>query len=111
MKRLKVGIAAHGCHVETEIIGAEGSIRISGVPRKNLAERYINGGVCTECVQSFPERFEEAYLAEMNEFVDCVLTGREPGVTVQNGIRSTAVGYATTAAWHSGKVEKIGDYV
>lgn len=100
--------APHGYHVETEIVGTEGSIRISAVPEKNQAQIYGPGGVLTECVGSFPERFEEAYLVEMAEFVDCVCQGRKPGVSVYDGIKSTAVGYATTEAWRTGKPVKIG---
>ena len=99
--------APHGYHVETEIVGTEGSIRISAVPEKNQARIYGPGGVLTECVGSFPERFE-AYLVEMAEFVDCVCQGRKPGVSVYDGTKSTAVGYATTEAWRTGKPVKIG---
>ena len=100
--------APHGYHVETEIVGTEGTIRISAVPEKNQAQLYVQGGVLTECVESFPERFEEAYLLEMQEFVDCVLQGKQPGVSVYDGTKSTAVGYATTEAWKTGKIVKIG---
>ena len=99
--------APHGYHVETEIVGTEGSIRISAIPEKNQAQLYLTGGVVTECVGSFPERFQEAYLTEMREFVDCALHGRQPGVSVYDGTRSTAVGYATTEAWKTGKIVKI----
>ena len=99
--------APYGYHVETEIVGTEGAIRISAVPEKNQAQLYITGGVVTECVGSFPERFEEAYLLEMKEFFDCIATGRTPGVSVQDGTRSTAVGYATTEAWKTGKIVDI----
>ena len=100
--------APHGYHVDTDIVGTEGSIRISAVPEKNQARIYGPGGVLTECVGSFPERFEEAYLVEMAEFVDCVCQGRKPGVSVYDGTKSTAVGYATTEAWRTGKPVKIG---
>ena len=43
----------------------------------------------------------------MEEFVDCVLTGRTPGVCVEDGVRSTAIGYATTEAWKTGKIVRI----
>lgn len=99
--------APYGYHVETEIIGTEGTIRISAVPEKNLASVYGPGGVLTECVGSFPERFDDAYLCEMEEFVDCVLTGKKPGVTVYDGTKSTAIAYATTEAWKTGKPVKI----
>ena len=100
--------APYGYHVETEIVGTEGTIRISAVPEKNLATVYGPNGVCTEGVGSFPERFDEAYLIEMEEFVDCALNGKQPGVSVYDGTKSTAIGYATTEAWKTGKIVKIG---
>ena len=53
--------APHGYHVETEIIGTEGTIRISAIPEKNQAMIFNSNGAVTECVGSFPERFAEAY--------------------------------------------------
>ncbi len=99
--------AAHGYHVETEVIGTLGSIRISAVPEKNLATIYNTSGVVTECVGSFPERFEHAYLFEMQEFIDCIAQGRQPGVSVYDGTKSTIIGYATTKAWKTGETVKI----
>ncbi len=99
--------APYGYHVETEVVGTEGTIRISAVPEKNLATVYGTNGVCTECVGSFPERFAEAYLAEMEEFVDCVIHDKKPGVNVYDGTKSTAIGYATTEAWKTGKIIRI----
>ncbi len=99
--------AAHGYHVETEIVGTEGSIRISDIPQKNLARLYTTDGVCTECVGSFPERFAQAYLSEMEEFVRCALTGSSPGTTVYDGTMSTIIGYATTQAWKTGEIVRI----
>lgn len=96
--------APHGYHVETEIVGTEGSIRISPEPQKNLAKLYNTNGVVTECVEAFPERFAESYLAEMQEFIDCICEDRKPDVTVYDGTKSTAIGFGTTEAWKSGKV-------
>lgn len=91
--------AAHGYHVETEIIGTEGSLRISPVPEKNLCMIYDKNGAVTECVSGFPERFATAYQLEMEEFIDCVMNGRKPEVTVYDGTKSTQIGFATTEAW------------
>ena len=44
----------------------------------------------------------------MQEFVDCVINGKKPGVSVHDGTNSTAIGYATTEAWKTGKIVKIG---
>ena len=90
MGQLHVGRAAvHGYHIETEIIGTEGSIRVSPVPAKNLAMIYDKTGAVQECVRNFPERFQEAYVEEMKEFVDCVMNGKTPGVVVHDGTAAT----------------------
>ncbi|NLY87986.1 MAG: inositol 2-dehydrogenase, partial [Clostridiales bacterium] len=94
-------------HIETEIVGTKGTLRISPVPEKNLTRIYGQDGVLTECVGSFPERFEEAYLLEMEEFVNCALQGKQPNVGVNDGTRATVLAYATTEAWKTGKAVKI----
>ena len=99
--------APHGYHVETEIIGTEGSIRISAIPEKNQAMIFDVHGAVTECVGSFPERFDEAYLLEMQEFIDCICEDRKPGVTVYDGTKYTAIAFGTTEAWKSGKVVEL----
>lgn len=99
--------APHGYHVETEIVGTEGSIRISPVPEKNLAVLYNSNGVVQECVESFPVRFAESYLLEMQEFIDCIQENRKPGVTVYDGTKSTDIAFKTTESWKTGKIVTI----
>ena len=99
--------AAHGYHVETEIVGTEGTLRISPVPEKNQCMIYDKNGAVKECVSGFPERFSEAYLREMEEFIHCVSTGAKPEVTVYDGTKSTQIGFATTEAWKNGGLVEI----
>ena len=88
--------APHGYHIETEIVGTEGHIRIDGVPRKNRAVIYSKAGATEECVTGFPERFDEAFKLELQEFIDCIRENRKPGITVHDGTRATVIGYAAT---------------
>lgn len=99
--------AAHGYHIETEIVGTKGSIRISPVPQKNLAILYNEQGVVTECVEAFPERFDEAYRSELQYFIDCVLTGKTPEINVYDGTRSTQIAFATTHSFKEGALVHI----
>ncbi len=99
--------APHGYHIETEIVGTEGTLRISPVPEKNLAILYNKEGAVKECVESFPVRFAEAYLLEMQEFIDCVAQGRKPGVTVYDGTKATEIAFATSKSWQTGEIVKI----
>ncbi|MFV0529448.1 MAG: Gfo/Idh/MocA family oxidoreductase [Lachnospiraceae bacterium] len=108
MGQLHVGRAAvHGYHIETEIIGTEGSIRVSPVPSKNLAILYDKTGVVQECVRNFPERFNEAYVIELQSFCDCVINKTTPGVTVYDGTKATQICYACKASIENHELIKV----
>ena len=105
---LHVGRSApHGYHIETEILGTKGSVRISPVPEKNLAMLYTGQGVVKECIEDFPQRFAQAYLEEMREFVSCVLEGRKPSVTLHDGTMSAVAALATKQSWQTGEIVKL----
>ena len=52
--------AAHGSHVETEIVGTRGTLRIASVPTDSLVEVMSQHGVCRECYQDFITRWHDA---------------------------------------------------
>lgn len=49
--------AVHGYHVETELIGTKGMLRIAAVPEKNLVTIFDENGAVRPTSQNFPERF------------------------------------------------------
>ncbi|MDR0386481.1 MAG: inositol 2-dehydrogenase [Treponema sp.] len=94
--------APHGYNVETEIIGTRGILRIAGVPQKNMVEILDGGGVRRECSENFLERFDTAYVNEVQEFVNCVIEGRKPEVTVYDGTRVSEIAYTCKSAFEQG---------
>lgn len=98
---------AHGNHVETEIVGTEGIIRIGGVPGITDAKLYKTGGVLTECVEEFTERWQDAYIKEIEVFADCVLNDKPMPTSVYDGTYATKVGIATTESLKKLSVVKI----
>ncbi|OBY77229.1 inositol 2-dehydrogenase [Paenibacillus sp. KS1] len=98
---------AHGYHIETEIIGTQGSLRIGTVPEKNQVMILDDRGVVRECANGFLERFEQAYMDEAVEFVQAILEGRQPKVTVEDGVLSTALGYACKESFESGQLVNV----
>lgn len=83
--------AAHGYHVETELIGTKGMLRIAQEPEKNLVTIFDNQGVVRPTSQNFPERFRDAFINEMKEFISCIKEGRQPEVTAYDGLQGTIV--------------------
>lgn len=96
--------APHGYHIETEIVGTKGTLRVGTIPEKNLVTVFNKNGAARECVANFQERFAEAYLLEMQEFVNCILENRKPDITVYDGTRSTEIAYAATEAFRENKL-------
>jgi len=86
---IHVGKAAACSHVEAEIIGTKGTLRINAIPRRNRLQIYKDGYIAEEGIVDFLERWEDAFYLEMLNFIDCVLTGRKPEVTVYDGTKST----------------------
>ncbi len=108
--QLHIGRASvSGYDVETEIIGTEGSLRVSPIPAKNRTTILNSAGAVDEWVRNFPERFGQAYIDEMIEFIDCINTGRAPGVNVYDGTNASIVAFAGTRALKTGEIVKI-DY-
>ncbi|GHV30935.1 myo-inositol 2-dehydrogenase [Spirochaetia bacterium] len=96
--------APHGYNVETEIIGTKGILRIASVPQKNLVEILDSYGVRKECSENFLERFDTAYVNEVQEFVNCIVEKRKPLVTVYDGTRVSEIAYTCKAAFETGEL-------
>ncbi|MDR2392891.1 MAG: inositol 2-dehydrogenase [Treponema sp.] len=94
--------APHGYNVETEIIGTKGILRVASVPQKNLVEVLDEHGVRRECGENFLERFDTAYVNEVQEFANCIREGRKPEVTVYDGTRVSEIAYTCKAAFEQG---------
>ena len=85
--------AEHGSHVETEIVGTRGTLRIASVPTDSLVEVMSQHGVCRECYQDFITRWHDEYITEIEEFCDCVATGRKATPGVIDGTQSTKIAF------------------
>ena len=85
---IQVGRTATCSHVESEIVGTKGTLRVNSVPRKNYLSLFTENGFVEECQESFLARWGEAFQAEIDDFVDCVRTGRKPETTAHDGTMS-----------------------
>ncbi len=96
--------APHGYNVETEIVGTKASYRVNAVPATHRVEIMDAAGVGRPCEQHFLERFADAYLNELGEFVACIREERQPEITVRDGLEATRIALAATASFQNGGV-------
>lgn len=100
---IQVGRTATCSHVESEIVGTKGTLRINSVPRKNYLSAFTPEGYLEECQESFLNRWGEAFAAEIDDFVDCVETGRTPETTAHDGTMSLCYCLQLHQAYLDGK--------
>jgi predicted dehydrogenase len=92
----------YGHDVRVEVIGEEGAVRIGGSPHTPL--RLLDrSGVHHDLPFTTAERFDEAFVKELQVFVDCVLDDEVPPVTGQDSRATVAVGIAATRAMHESR--------
>jgi myo-inositol 2-dehydrogenase/D-chiro-inositol 1-dehydrogenase len=89
------------------VIGTRGSLVIGRPPRSNRVDICDENGVRTECVRDFYERFEEAFLVEAEEFVDCILERRPPRVSLRDAAAATRIAIAATQSYRSGELARL----
>ena len=87
----------------TEISGSRGILKIGMTPAKNRVEVFDAHGARQDCVKDFFERFQEGFLIEAREFVNCIREGRKPGASAHDGTMATEVGFAMTDSFRQGR--------
>lgn len=99
--------AHHGYHVETELIGTKGMIRIGNAPEKNLVTLYDANGVVRPTSTHFPERFKAAFVNELRAFIDAIKTQAPASVTGIDGLKSTEVAIAMQQAYETKSIIQL----
>jgi inositol 2-dehydrogenase len=92
----------YGYDIRTEILGSKGTLQI-GYLRQTPILVLTKEGVIHDTVPYFTERFEQAYVAQLQDFVDNILQQKEPSVTGGDGIAALRVSLAATASFKEGR--------
>jgi predicted dehydrogenase len=82
--------ARYGYDVRTEIVGTKGTIRVGSV-HNTPVEFLTKPGKREDTVNHFLVRFADAYVAEMRDFVETILSDRAPRITSDDGRQALAV--------------------
>jgi myo-inositol 2-dehydrogenase/D-chiro-inositol 1-dehydrogenase len=85
--------SAFGYDVRTEIFGSNGAIFV-GYSRDTPLIHLAQDGVKSDHVHWFLERFDEAYVEEVRDFVQAIVENRSPAVTGADGRAAMALAYA-----------------
>jgi inositol 2-dehydrogenase len=85
--------AVYGYDVRTEIVGSKGSILIGSLQQIPAIFLSISGG-SYRTEDHFLTRFADAYVAEIQDFVQNMLSDRQPSVSGEDGLRALKIAVA-----------------
>ena len=88
----------YGYHVEVEVFGTEGSVRMGTTPNKDRVVALNKDGVTTECVEWFFEFWEPTFEAELQHFADCIQNNEQPVVGLMDGYKAVQWAFAAKEA-------------
>lgn len=100
----RIGIYGYGIH--TEIVGTKGTLQI-GYDRETAILMMTKGQIAHDTVPGFYERFEQAYITQLQNFVDNLQQGRPAPIVADDGIRAQRIAIAATKSLHSGRAEAV----
>jgi len=96
----------YGHDLRVEVIGDEGAVQI-GRFRHTPVRLLDQRGVHHDVARTTPERLGEAFVAELQAFVDCVAHDTEPPVIGHDSRATVAVGIAATRSMREGRAVDI----
>ena len=98
--------AIYGYDVRTEIVGSKGSIFV-GTLQKTPVTFLTSQGSSKNLADHFLSQFADAYLAEMRDFVNVMLSDRAPLVTGGDGLRALEIAVAAENSHLQGRPYKV----
>jgi myo-inositol 2-dehydrogenase/D-chiro-inositol 1-dehydrogenase len=98
----------YGHDLRIEVIGDEGAVHI-GRFRQTPVRLLDRQGVHHDMPWTTPDRLGEAFVTEMQAFVDCLRDDTPPPVTGHDSRATIAVGLAATRSLHEGRPVHLQD--
>jgi len=97
----------YGYDIRTEILGTAGTLKI-GYLRETPLYVMTREGITHDTVPYFPERFEQAYVSQLQDFVNTVLQEKKPSVTCADGVAALSLSVAATESYKEGRPVSVG---
>lgn len=85
---IQVGRSHNSSHVHSEIVGTKGTIQINQVPNCTRLGFFNENGYVQPCEATFLQRWENAYVREIEEFLRCIRGEKKPELSVYDGAKS-----------------------
>jgi inositol 2-dehydrogenase len=92
----------YGYDIRTEILGTQGTLQI-GYLRETPLMVLTKDNVSHDTVPYFMERFEQAYVTQLQDFVKNVIKGLPPSITCADGVAALRISLAASRSLKEGR--------
>ena len=99
------GVYGYGIH--TEIVGTEGTIQI-GYDRETPILMMTRDRVTHDTIPGFYERFENAYIVQLQDFVQNLVQKKPSPITCDDGIAAQRIALAARRSSEQGVIVEVG---
>jgi scyllo-inositol 2-dehydrogenase (NAD+) len=99
--------AIYGYDVRTEIAGSKGSVLIGSLQHTPTAFLSANGRL-EMVADHYLTRFADAYVAEVRDFVQHMLSGRPPWISGEDGLRALEIAVAAENSYRQTRPCGVG---
>jgi len=99
----------YGYDIRAEVLGTKGTLKI-GYLRETPILVLTKEGVTHDVVPYFPERFCNAYVSQLNNFIDNLSGNKSPMLKIEDGIAALQVAAAATASLKENTIVNVKDF-
>lgn len=99
----------YGYDIRAEVLGTKGTLKV-GYLRETPILVLTKDGVTHDVVPYFPERFCDAYVVQLNDFLNNFEKNLQPMITIDDGIAGLQVAVAATASLKENKIVNVKDF-
>jgi myo-inositol 2-dehydrogenase/D-chiro-inositol 1-dehydrogenase len=101
--------AAYGYDQRVEVFGSEGMVAVSNNTPDTAVCSNAEGVHSSLPLFFFVERYTDSYIAEMQEFIECIQQDKTPPVTGMDGRIPVVMGYAARKSYQENRPAKLSE--
>ena len=101
--------ASYGHDTYTEIIGTHGKLTVGYPPFKNRLQISDKNGFRHECNETFYDRFKDAFLTQIQDFINSILNKKQNQCTLSNATKATLITSGMTKSFKTKQIIELKD--
>ncbi len=101
--------SVYGYDQRVEVFGSAGMAVVSNTTPDTVVHSDANAVHAAKPLHFFVERYAEAYVEEMREFIRCILDDKTPPVTGMDGRIPVVMGYAARKSWQENRPVRLSE--